>query len=279
MKLNKLLNEIGLTKYETDAYINLLKHGTAEASTIYKEANIPFGKIYETLSALANRGLIEIQNTRPKKYKAKKPQQAFDKLIKEKTEQMEKELQKTRDTVTQIKEQVSMINVEQPKEKIFWTTAIGDEVGELMRSNFEEAEKEICTLLFHRHKQTHKDQIGKHKPSIMSEVIKATKRGVKVKALLSKDFADNHMNIFKKFNPPKETIKNIDIRTVDNPLPANFTIIDTEKVVLRVDDPTEPDKILAMTKIWDIKLAKRLKNKFNEMWEESEPFNGNHKLT
>jgi hypothetical protein len=46
-------------------------------------------------------------------------------------------------------------------------------------------------------------------------------------------------------------------------------IIDSEKVVLQVDDPTDPSNTLAMTKIWDEKLARRIEEKFNEMWEEA----------
>ena len=141
-----------------------------------------------------------------------------------------------------------------------------------MRSNFEEAEKEICILVYHKEQQTHKEQIREIIPSIVDEMIKATIRGVKLKALLSKNFALDHTRIFKKLNVPEESLKNIDIRTTDDPLPAHFTIIDSERVVLRVDDPTDLNKILAMTKIWDVKLAKKLKDKFDEVWSESEPF-------
>ena len=84
MDKRKLLRELGLTKYETDAYLNILERGIAEASTINEEAKIPFGKIYETLNTLASKGLIEIQNTRPKKYKAKKPVLSFDNRFKAK---------------------------------------------------------------------------------------------------------------------------------------------------------------------------------------------------
>ncbi|RZN15491.1 MAG: TrmB family transcriptional regulator [Methanosarcinales archaeon] len=272
MDKRRLLRELGLTKYETDAYLNILERGMVEASTINKEAKIPFGKIYETLNMLASKGLIDVQNTRPKKYKAKKPELAFDNLFKDKKEDMENDLQKTRETITQIREEITKIHTKQPKEKIFWTTAVGDEVGELIRSNFEEAEKEICILIYYKHQQTPKHQFEGEKLSIMNEVIKAIMRGVKVKALLSRDFKLQHMNVLKKFNTIEKTLKTIEIRIVDDPPPAHFMIIDSEKVVLRVDDPTDLNKILAIIKIWDVKLAKKLKDKFDEIWNESEPF-------
>jgi len=49
MDIEKSLRDLGLTKYEAAAYLNISRRGAAEASTIYKEAKIPFGKIYETL--------------------------------------------------------------------------------------------------------------------------------------------------------------------------------------------------------------------------------------
>ena len=93
----------------------------------------------------------------------------------------------------------------------------------------------------------------------------------KVKALLSKSFALAHMDVSKRFNVPKGLFKNVDIRTKDEHLPAHFTIIDSEKVVLRVDDPANPDEILAMIKFWDMRLAEKLKDKFEEMWKGAEP--------
>ena len=76
--LRKQLIELGLIKYEVDAYLYILKHGISEAGLIYKEAKIPYGKIYETLNSLVSKGLLEVQNTRPKKYMARKPKVALN---------------------------------------------------------------------------------------------------------------------------------------------------------------------------------------------------------
>jgi sugar-specific transcriptional regulator TrmB len=272
MDIEKSLRDLGLKKYEAAAYLNISRRGVAEASTIYKEAKIPFGKIYETLGTLENKGLIEVQNTRPKRYKAKKPKLAFNNLFKEKKEYMEMNLERTRVIITQIEEELDKINVKHRKEKIFWTTAIGDETGELSRCNFEEAEKEICLLIYSEYQQNHTNPIHENTPAISIEVIKATLRGVKVKALLSESFALGHVNDFENINPPEETVNNIEVRVTNIPLPSHFIIIDSEKVVLRVDDPVNPNNILAMTKIWDKKLADKLNKKFNEIWEEAKPF-------
>jgi len=63
------------------------------------------------------------------------------------------------------------------------TTAVGiEEAVEMIRSNFEEAEKEICIILQH----AYPDEVCNYKDSeatVPNEVIKATERVVKIKAL------------------------------------------------------------------------------------------------
>jgi len=38
-----------------------------------------------------------------------------------------------------------------------------------------------------------------------------------------------------------------------------------------VNNPKNPGQILVMTKIWDVKLAKKIRDKFEEMWSEAKP--------
>jgi len=199
MHIEKSLRDIGLKKYEAAAYLNIFKKGGAEASTIYKEAKIPFGKIYETLGTLESKGLIEIQNTRPKRYEAKKPKFAFNSFFNKKKEHMEIDMHRTRVLTTQIGEELDKIDVKHRNEKILWITAIGDETVELNKHNYEEAKKEICLFICSEYQQNHSNPIHENIPTITIEVIKATLRGVKIKALLSESFARTHVRLSEKY--------------------------------------------------------------------------------
>ncbi len=53
--------------------------------------------------------------------------------------------------------------------------------------------------------------------------------------------------------------------------PSHFEVIDSEKVVLKVNNPKNPGQIFAMTEIWDVKLAKEIRETFEEMWKEARP--------
>lgn len=78
-----LLRKLGLNKYEADAYVALVKLGSASAFNISKASGVPFGRIYDSLNVLEIKGLVEVVPTKPKKYKAVNPNLALDSLVDE----------------------------------------------------------------------------------------------------------------------------------------------------------------------------------------------------
>ena len=119
------INELGLSNYETEAYLKVVELGIAEASVICKQTRIPFGRVYQELNSLAAKGLIEVQNTRPKRYMARKPRLAFKTLLQQKRENMEKQLLKTIEATLQIEEIISKKIHARLQERTFWTTQSG----------------------------------------------------------------------------------------------------------------------------------------------------------
>lgn len=77
-RAKRALREIGLTGYEINAYTALLVKGPCEASQTSKEAGVPYSKIYDVLSSLENKGWVEVENSRPKKYFPKHPSEALE---------------------------------------------------------------------------------------------------------------------------------------------------------------------------------------------------------
>ncbi len=70
-----LLWDAGLTKNEVKAYLSLLNIGKASSGQIIKDSKISSGKIYETLSKLVDKGLVEvIIEDNVKKFSATNPQ-------------------------------------------------------------------------------------------------------------------------------------------------------------------------------------------------------------
>ena len=271
MEVKRLLKELGLSNYEAEAYLKVVEVGVAEAGEICKKTKIPFGRVYQVLNSLAAKGLIEVQNTRPKRYTARKTRLAFKTLLQQKRENMEKQLQKTIEAASQIEEIISKKIPTAPKERTFWTTAVGvEEAIEMLRSNFEEAKKEICIILQH----AYPDEECNYKDSeatIPKEAIKAAERGVKIKVLLNEELIIPKIEYMKECGMKEKIMDEVEIRAVKKAIPTYFEVIDGEKVVLKVNNPKNPAQILAMTKIWDVKLAKEIREKFEEMWSEAKP--------
>jgi len=74
----KVLRELGLTAYESAAYLSLVKGGVLTASEVSESADVPFSKVYEVLNNLEHKGWMNIERGRPARYFAKPPVEAFE---------------------------------------------------------------------------------------------------------------------------------------------------------------------------------------------------------
>lgn len=77
-KTKRALREIGLTGYESRAYLFLLLSGPATAGYISKSTSLPYSKIYNILMALEEKGWVDIASGRPKRYFPKPPSEALE---------------------------------------------------------------------------------------------------------------------------------------------------------------------------------------------------------
>jgi sugar-specific transcriptional regulator TrmB len=74
----RVLREVGLTDYETRAYLILLEQGVMTASEVSEHGSVPYSKVYETLNSLEKKGWIEAERGRPSRYFPKAPSEALD---------------------------------------------------------------------------------------------------------------------------------------------------------------------------------------------------------
>jgi len=73
----KVLRELGLTDYETRAYLALLEKGVLTASQVSENSDVPYSKVYETLTSLERKGWIETERGRPGRYYPKAPSETL----------------------------------------------------------------------------------------------------------------------------------------------------------------------------------------------------------
>ena len=80
-KLHVSLEEFGLSKYESRAYVALMSMGTVSASELAYYAEIPRPKVYPTLLKLEKKKLVVTSKSKPITCTATSPEDAFDGII------------------------------------------------------------------------------------------------------------------------------------------------------------------------------------------------------
>lgn len=81
------LKELGLSEYEEKAYLSLIRLGKSTASAISRDGQVSYGKIYEVLAALENKGLVKVIPEQTKKFIASNPENLM-KLVNKKEEEL-----------------------------------------------------------------------------------------------------------------------------------------------------------------------------------------------
>lgn len=77
MKVDRALREIGLTEYESLAYLALVKSGELTAGKVSEVTSIPYSKVYSVLDSLDRKGWVEIKGGRPRHYYPRSPVEAI----------------------------------------------------------------------------------------------------------------------------------------------------------------------------------------------------------
>jgi len=74
----KILHQVGLTEYESRAYLILLERGVMTASEVSEHGGLPYSKVYETLNSLERKGWVEVERGRPSRYFPKAPSESLE---------------------------------------------------------------------------------------------------------------------------------------------------------------------------------------------------------
>ena len=74
------LRNLGFTEYEAKTYVALVKIASGTASDIHLVSGIPRSAVYGALNKLEERGVIEVQSSKPMRYRAVPPKNALEKL-------------------------------------------------------------------------------------------------------------------------------------------------------------------------------------------------------
>ena len=111
-RLMDYLRQVGLTSYESEAYVALLQKRELTAEEISKMTSIPITRVYGTLEQLMEKGFSRIVQGRPKRFHAVSPEQAKRGYLTQLRNNFETDLLAIEETMRHLQRQVEPIYVE-----------------------------------------------------------------------------------------------------------------------------------------------------------------------
>ena len=88
--IDKVLTDLGLTRYEAMVYRALIKLGEAKAIDISRESSVPREKTYQVLRILEDKDMVKRIEERPRKWIAMPPTSIFQEIINARKRSIEK---------------------------------------------------------------------------------------------------------------------------------------------------------------------------------------------
>lgn len=189
--LKEFLNDANLSTYEINAYIALLtssKTNPPTAKEISSESTVPSGRIYEILDDLNKKGLIEIIESRPKKYRVISLNKALDNLISFQSKESKQKISYLYDRAKILEYELynSDVLIQKEPSKIFWSTVYGTQsILSLYVKYINQAKEEI---IFNEFINKNTLKILPYAKSIYTALKEAHNRGIKIKDLWSFEY-------------------------------------------------------------------------------------------
>lgn len=265
MQAGDELKGFGLSTYEANAYSLLLRLGTADASTIAHKGEIPFGRVYDVLNGLVERGLLTMQDGRPKQYRAVAPRVALSILLAQRKRDLDERYAELTRLASDLEKRLSPKVKKDPSS--FYSASVGEEESRaFLVEKLAEASTSMDVNL----------EIQRYQPQdeeLFDALVGAVDRGVRTRILLREADIPNILE-----SPVNDRIarsmlphlgKSLHVRVMEGEM-VPFAVVDGEKALIGVKNPVDPKAYFATVFIWDPKFAAELSERFETLWKGAE---------
>lgn len=249
-KLIQELSNLGLSNYEARVYLALALKGPLTGFEISEVSKIPYPKVYETINKLKLKNMIEISfEGKHRKFKAVDPENAFQRLVRTK----EEEILEFKNRVKEVSELIKSQNQENKQDGSLWISQGNREFLEKVSFMIKKANDYAYGLTRKFSRIAELDE----------EIIKAAKRGVKIKLLGTSSFDEISLARAQWYVANK-----IEIRTLELEEQPRICLIDGKEVCIRIDNQNNSQVI------WSDNphLVNLIKRYFELLWEKAEEF-------
>lgn len=281
-ELEEFLKSASLSNYEINAYITLLKSSTLTARELSDKSNVPTGRIYEILEVLNKKGMIEIQDSRPKIYKAIAFNEASHNIISHLKNNQERKVSFLIDHAKQLESKINNLSysIKSESSKIFWSTAYGwRSIFELYIKRFNALKESLLMTGFLNENTLKILPLAKQ---FYKGILVALNRGIQVKYLWSFEFDERPLSkeqkarneiLFKRLSKKLKDLFNLsskmhefEMKFMQKRVPTFYDIFDNNRVLIKLQNPIKPWQIFACLNVLDPVLAHDLTEKYEQMW-------------
>jgi len=226
--IKQTLEEIGLTKGETDVYLALLELGLSTTGRITKEANISSSKVYEVLQRLINKGLASYVMENGKHHYSATPVNRIIDFLEEKKQSLSEGQEEIRKLIPSL--EAKRKHTKTPEAVIYR----GRKGPLIILNECLEAGKKGIEIVGYG---TDEDDWEKNYPAQLNEFIKESKKHkVKSRIIFSKGFKPKNYTAGLRhlppeyFSPVRTVIYGNKVAIVDFTKPITTILIEKEEV-------------------------------------------------
>lgn len=260
------LKGLGLTQYEAAVYVALLGAGALEARETAKRADVPTGRIYDALHALADRGMVEVLQGRPKRFRAVQPSVALDDLLSEKRVELNRRFDAMTREAARLERELAPKAREDAQPA--FNVSVGEETGRaFLATQLARASETIDISMRFEFKLEPEDV------EVFRALAKAVERGVRVRAVLPADELDRALEspmagkVLDLLGP--HLGDGLEVRLSSRQI-VPFTVLDGDGVTLAVKNPLDPERYFAFLFVHDPPFAEDLTGRFEGVWDAAE---------
>ncbi|MHA1378106.1 MAG: helix-turn-helix domain-containing protein [Candidatus Helarchaeota archaeon] len=261
-----VLKYLKLTRNEINAYNAIISFGVCEAKDICYKTHIASSKIYIILEKLENLGLIEIQQSRPKKIRVLNSTITYDNLYnlkKREYEEFKKEL-------LQFKSYIEKRTANTEKKEDFWNVAVNyNEIIKKHISKFYFVENfAFIRINLALLRMLNKSRVS---PRTIYDNFKSKK--IKYKLIIGYNQTEKPEIMKWLESRPEKPTPQHDIRILEEKNSNNnqlFGIFDQDKIILFYKDPIDLQKILTSVFMTNKERYNELYSLFMSLWDNSE---------
>lgn len=261
------LQDLGLSKYESQAYLALLKIGPTTAKEVSRVSGVPMGRVYEVLDQLEELSVVSSEEeTRPKRYVAVQPRAAVDRLLDARLKELHKQITEYEQIATDLPAQ---INSQLSDDPVAWSAAVGaDEADELLLDRIESATESISVLYGG---VALDPDFEDNVPKATTKLDDALSRGVSIQVMVEQGvmeslFADDDEDVLKNLYE----YSNWNVRESDM-IDISMYMFDDSELCLVVPSPLTPSEALAVINIKGKQLSVDFTQAFESLWTEASP--------